>query len=280
MSTGSKDAAHEKLDRLRAILREMDGALCALSGGADSSFLLKIALEAMGGNLLAVTASSALHHRREIEDAARYAISLDVPHLIIETDELAREVFAANTTDRCYHCKKDLFGRLAAIARERGIKNVIEGSNSDDEADFRPGRRALAELGVRSPLRNAGLSKHEIRSLAREMGVPAHARPSQACLASRFPYGTRITHERVSMVARAEEILLGHGLTQLRVRFCGDTARIECLPAEMHLFLTREISDDVVRRFKELGFLYVALDLEGYRTGSLNEGMKKNADSA
>ncbi len=274
-----KTGAREKLARLREILREMNGALLALSGGTDSSFLLRIASETIGAGLLAATASSEIHPAREIESAESYARSLGVTHIILRTGELEREVFAENTSERCYHCKRDLFKRLVEIARERSVGTVIDGSNSDDDADFRPGQRALAELGVRSPLREAGLTKSEIRSLAREMGVPAHASPSQACLASRFPYGTRITRERVAMVARAEEILAGHGFTQLRVRYYGETARIECLPGEMRRLLMKDISDDVVRRFKELGFLYVTLDLEGYRTGSLNEGLKKNLRS-
>lgn len=274
-----KTGARDKLARLREILREMNSALLALSGGTDSSFLLRIASETMGARVLAATASSEIHPVREIEAAESYARSLGVTHFILQTKELEREVFVENTPDRCYHCKRDLFERFVEIAREHGVDTVIDGSNSDDDADFRPGQRALAELGVRSPLREAGLTKSEIRSLAREMGVPAHASPSQACLASRFPYGTRVTRQRVAMVARAEEILAGHGFTQLRVRFYGETARIECLPVEMHLFLMKGISDDVVRRFKELGFLFVTLDLEGYRTGSLNEGFKKNLGS-
>ncbi|HSV97103.1 MAG TPA: ATP-dependent sacrificial sulfur transferase LarE [Spirochaetota bacterium] len=262
---------NEKLRHLRAILEEMESALVAYSGGTDSAFLLKVAHDALHPRILAVTARSKTYPARELEEARSIAGSLGVEHLVVDTDELEDERYAANPPERCYWCKRALLKRLIALAAERGLAFVIEGSNLDDKGDYRPGERAVRELGVRSPLREAGLTKAEIRELARAMGLSNWDKPAQACLASRFPYGTRITAERLELVGRAERVLAGMGLSQFRVRYHGEIARIETLREEMPLVLEERAAGLIASRFREIGFRYVALDIQGYRMGSLNE---------
>ena len=260
-----------KLERLRAQLREIGSAAVAFSSGVDSTFLLRVAHEELGENVVAVTARSHSFPKRELDEAAAFCAREGVRHEIIDSEELDIPGFAENPPDRCYHCKKAIFGKLVAFAQANGLAAVLEGSNMDDDGDYRPGRRAIRELGVLSPLHDAGLAKAEIRALSKKMGLPTADKPSFACLASRFPYGERITAAGLERVERAEQWLMdaGLGLAQLRVRSHGDMARIEVPPADIPRLAAR--AEEIVAALKSFGFTYVALDLQGYRTGSLNE---------
>ena len=260
-----------KIKRLRASLREIGNAAVAFSSGVDSTFLLKVAHEELGERAVAVTVRSQLIPRRELDEAAAFCRAEGIRHEFIDFDACAVAAVADNPPDRCYRCKKEIFGKILAFARGAGLAAVLEGSNLDDDGDYRPGRRAIRELGVRSPLHEAGLTKEEIRVLSREMGLPTWSKPSFACLASRFPYGERINATGLARVERAEQWLLdaGLGLTQLRVRSHGDLARIEVPPGDIPRLAAR--AAEIAAAFKGLGFAYVTLDLLGYRTGSLNE---------
>lgn len=270
-----------KLERLRAQLREIGSAAVAFSSGVDSTFLLRVAHEELGENVVAVTARSHSFPKRELDEAAAFCAREGVRHEIIDSEELDIPGFVANPPDRCYHCKKALFGKLIAFAQANGLAAVLEGSNMDDDGDYRPGRRAIRELGrdgarpsqvyVASPLHDAGFTKAEIRALSKRMGLPTADKPSFACLASRFPYGERITAAGLERVERAEQWLMdaGLGLAQLRVRSHGDMARIEVPPADIPRLATR--AEEIAAALKSFGFAYVALDLQGYRTGSMNE---------
>ncbi len=269
-------AREEKWSRLLSSLRGMQLAVVAFSGGVDSSLLLSAAAEAMGPNLIAVTARSETYPPGEIEIACEVARSLGVRHRVLSTDELANEDFARNPPDRCYFCKQELFAELKRIADQEGIAFVLDGTNADDLADHRPGRKAAAEAGVRSPLAEAGLTKSEIRELARERKIPVWDKPSLACLSSRIPYGTRITPDILRTVHEAEKVLHAAGFRQVRVRHHGDTARIELEREEFAKLVGNGKLEGITRSFKGLGFTYVTLDLEGYRTGSMNESLKKS----
>ena len=260
-----------KLEHLRAALREIGSAVVAFSSGVDSTFLLRVAHEELGERVVAATIRSHTFPKRELDEAAAFCRAEGVRHKIIDSEELDIPGFAENPPDRCYHCKRELFSKLLAFARENGLAAVLEGSNLDDDGDYRPGRRAIRELGIVSPLHEAGLTKTEIRALSREMGLPTSDKPSFACLASRFPYGERITAAALERVERAEQWLLdaGLGLKQLRVRSHGDLARIEVPPDAIPRLAAR--AAEIAAAFKDIGFAYVALDLRGYRTGSMNE---------
>ena len=260
-----------KLERLRALLRETRGAVVAFSAGVDSTFLLKVAHEELGERVVAVTVRSHVFPKRELDEAMAFCRAEGVRHEILDIDELDIPGFAENPPDRCYLCKKTLFERLLAFAGDNGLASVLEGSNVDDDGDYRPGRRAIRELGISSPLREVGLTKNEIRALSRQMGLPTADKPSFACLASRFPYGERITAAGLERVENAEQWLLdaGLGLTQLRVRSHGDMARIEVPPDAIPRLAAS--ADEIAAVLKGFGFKYVALDLLGYRTGSMNE---------
>lgn len=262
-----------RYEALLAALRRMESALVAFSGGVDSSFLLHAAKEALGERVLAVTATSPTYPRSELEEAFRLARSWRVAHRLVESNELEIPGFSSNPPDRCYHCKKELFGILSGIAREEGYAAVCDGSNADDTRDFRPGRRAAKELLVRSPLLEAGLDKRAIRRLSRSLGLPTADRGSFACLASRFPYGTTIDEEALRRVEACEAVLRGFGFRQFRVRVHGAVARIEVDAGEIPRLFEPEISGAIHARFRENGFLYVSVDLNGYRTGSMNEGL-------
>jgi uncharacterized protein len=269
-----------KYERLKAVLGELGGVVIAYSGGADSSLLLKVAVDVLGPRALAVTATSPTYPPKEVEEATRLARELGARHRIIGTDELEMDAFANNPPERCYYCKTELFQKLLDIAREEGLAVVADGANLDDVGDYRPGLRAGAELGVRSPLREAGLTKDDVRALSRELGLPTWDKPSFACLASRFPYGDRITADSLKQVAAAEQMIRELGFQQIRVRHHGDTARIEVDPTEFPAIIQPQHRDRIVRAFRELGYLYVTLDLAGYRTGSMNEPLKAAGVSA
>jgi len=263
-------ALQGKRDRLAGILRELGGVVVGFSGGVDSTFLLAFAVEVLGDRALGVTATSETYPERERREAEALARSMGARHRIIVSEELDVPGFADNPKNRCYFCKKELFGKLREVADAEGLPHVLDGSNADDRGDYRPGRQAARELGVRSPLDEAELTKQDIRELSKVMGLPTWDKPAFACLSSRFPYGVRITKEKVTQVGRAEEGLREMGFRVLRVRHHGDVARIELGPEEFDRAVNG-LRDQVVEVVKAAGYAYVALDLQGYRTGAMNE---------
>lgn len=267
--------SHSKLELLKSNISALGSVVVAFSGGVDSSFLLKVAHDVLGDGVLAVTATSATYPERELREAVEFAARHRIAHEVVHSEELDIEGFSQNPVNRCYLCKNELFTKLLDIAAKRNIKYVAEGSNYDDLGDYRPGLKAVAELGVVSPLREALLAKEEIRELSRNMGLDTWSKASFACLSSRFPYGQTITKEKLTMVDRAEQYLLDLGFKQVRVRHHGDIARIELVPEEAAAIYKKGLADGIYEYFKGLGFTYAALDLKGYRTGSMNETLKK-----
>ncbi len=261
----------DKLRVLRSHIKAMGSLAVAYSGGVDSTFLVKVAHDLLDGNVLAVTARSATYPDREFREAIDFARETGVRYVIIESEELDIEGFSDNPVNRCYLCKRELFTKIREVARENGIRYVADGSNVDDLADYRPGMKAVRELGVVCPLQEAGLRKEDIRVLSREMGLPTWDKPPFACLSSRFPYGQKITREGLQKIDEMEQFLMDLGFRQVRVRHHGPIARIEVAADERSRFFDTDLMDRVDRKFKQAGFAYVALDLKGYRTGSMNE---------
>jgi uncharacterized protein len=264
---------HAKLHKLQQTLRDLKSCAIAYSGGLDSTFLIKVAYDTLGKNAVAVTATSSTYPRRELLDAKRFARTIGIPHVIIHSEELDIKRFSENPPDRCYYCKKALFKKITQVARNHHLNAVLDGSNADDRFDYRPGAKARKELEVRSPLYEVGLTKQEIRTLSRSLHLDSSDKPPLACLASRFPYGTRITKQRLKQVEAAEAYLVSLGIKQSRVRYHDYIARIEVGTEDFPTILT--YATRIIKRFKTLGFTYTTLDLEGYRTGSLNEVLKR-----
>jgi len=262
--------SNDKLTRLREILGELPSAIIAFSGGVDSSVLLWASNDVLREHAHAVTICSPLTPPGDRETACRVAHMLGVELTVLEIDLLKTPSIARNTEDRCYQCKKVIFRKIRSVARRLGIEHVLEGSNADDLADFRPGRRASIEAGVRMPLQEAGLKKSEIRELAKQAGLETWARPSQACLASRIPFGVRLSPERLSRVATAEMVLTDMGFSGARLRDHHPVARIEVPESDLGRVLHPTIRTDLIRRIRDCGFPFVTLDLDGYRLGSLN----------
>lgn len=260
-----------KFEELKNRLREMRKVLVAFSGGVDSSFLLKVAADVLEENVLAVIASSETYPSKEREEAIKLAGRLNVRYTVIQTKELENPDFSSNPPERCYYCKSELFSKLKDIAKSEGIPYVLDGSNYEDSSDYRPGTKAAEELGVRSPLKEVELIKDEIRQLSKSIDLPTWNKPSLACLSSRFPYFTEIEPESLKQVAQAEEYLKGLGFNQVRVRHHGQIARVEIDPQEFSRIMDENVREKITKNFKKFGFIYTALDLAGFRSGSMNE---------
>lgn len=261
----------EKFNLLKDNLKAFGSVAIGYSGGVDSTFLLRVAHDVLGDNVIAVTARSSTYPEREFKEAKAYIESIGAKHIVIISEELEIEGFAKNPKNRCYYCKKELFSKIRKVAEEHNIKEVLDGSNLDDLGDYRPGMQAVKELSVRSPLKEAGLTKNDIRALSKQLGVPTWSKPSFACLSSRFPYGHEITSPKLKMVEKAEQYLLDLGFRQVRVRIHHDIARIEIASEERSRLFDLELMDKIDKEFKSIGFKYVTMDLQGYRTGSMNE---------
>jgi len=265
----------EKLEQLKALFVEMEQAMIAYSGGVDSTLVAKIAYDVLGDRALAVTAVSPSLLPEELEDASIQAATIGIPHQIIQTHEMENPNYTSNPVNRCYFCKSELHDTLKPLARKLGYPYVVDGVNADDLHDYRPGIQAAKERGARSPLAEVGITKAEVRQISKELGLPWWDKPAQPCLSSRFPYGEEITVAKLQRVGRAEIYLRKLGYQNLRVRSEGETARIELPPEQIKEFVLKIDLPSVVCAFQEFGFLYVTLDLEGYRSGKLNQVLNR-----
>ena len=270
------DTLRVKLEKLENIIRGYGSLAVGFSGGVDSTFLITVAHSILGDKALAVTNADAGVPARELEEARQFCEARGIRQVISETDPLKISEYRFNSPDRCYYCKRSIFEKILEIAKEHGVEFAAEGSNVDDQGDYRPGLRAVAELGVKSPLREAGLTKSDIREISKALGLPTFSKPSYACLASRFAYGEEITKEKLGMIDRAEQFLIDLGFREERVRLHGDVARIEVPEDAIERIASEEIRKKVCEKFKQIGFRYVSLDLMGYRVGSMNEAIKNN----
>ena len=261
----------DKQEELEKLLESYKRVAVAFSSGVDSTYLLKMAQKVLGENVIAVTASSCSFPKRELEEAKTFCRENGIRHIVVESEELDIDGFRQNPKNRCYLCKHELFKKIRSIAKENGIETVVEASNTDDDGDYRPGLVAVKELGIESPLRHVGLSKKEIREYSKELGLPTWNKQSFACLSSRFVYGETISEEKLAMVDQAEQLLLDMGFHQLRVRIHDKLARIEVQPSEFEKIMQEENRTKIFHKLKQYGFTYVTLDLQGYRTGSMNE---------
>jgi uncharacterized protein len=269
----------EKLAELRAILASYQSVVVAFSAGADSTLVAKVAADVLGDRALAVTSSSESLAERELVEALSYAESLGINHRVIYTNELSNPDYLANPSNRCYHCKTELYDHLVELAQREEYRHVANGLNLDDLGDYRPGLQAAREHGVRAPLQEAGLTKSDVRAISKLLDVPTWDKPAMACLSSRVPYGEAITPEKLRQIDHAEQVLRDLGYRQLRVRHHGQVARIELPTDDMVEFVTRHAAT-ATERLKELGFLYVTLDLQGFRSGSMNEVLAKRSGGA
>jgi uncharacterized protein len=256
---------------LKKYILELENLVVAFSGGVDSTFLLKTAHDLLGQKVIAVTAKSCSFPLRELSEAIAFCKKESITHILCNSEELDIEGFSNNPTNRCYLCKKELFSKVWNIAKEKKINNVVEASNIDDNSDYRPGFIAISELNVKSPLRYANLTKNEIRMLSKELGLSTWDKQSFACLSSRFPYGEEITNKALSMVDKAEQVLLDIGLKQVRVRYHKNLARIETDENGIKILMDKNNRKEIYKKLKDLGYVYISVDLLGYRTGSMNE---------
>ena len=266
---------NEKFEKLKNYLSSLESVVVAFSSGVDSTFLLKTAHDVLGDKVIAVTAESCSFPKRELNEAKLFCQKEGIKHIVVESEELEIDGFCKNPVNRCYLCKKELFEKITEIAKENNIKNIVEGSNIDDNGDYRPGLQTVSELNIKSPLRYAELNKNEIRELSKKLELNTWDKQSFACLSSRFVYGEEITKEKLSMVDKAEQLLLDLGFHQLRVRIHGTIARIEVLPDEFPKLIEEKNRLKIVTEFEKYGFTYISMDLKGYRTGSMNETLKK-----
>jgi uncharacterized protein len=264
-----------KLEQLKNYLKELGSVAIAFSSGVDSTFLLKVAHDVLGDKAIAVTAKSCSFPKRELDEAVWFCNKEGIKHFICNSEELEIEGFSQNPPNRCYLCKRELFEKIINIAKENNISYVAEGSNMDDNGDYRPGLTAVAELEVKSPLRAVGLTKSQIRAYSKELGLPTWDKQSFACLSSRFVYGETITEEKLNMVDKAEQLLLDMGFHQIRVRIHDKLARIEVIPDEFEKLIEKNTREEIVSKFKSYGFTYVSMDLSGYHMGSMNATLEK-----